>query len=57
MDDECRETLIEIAKAIEDRSPVVFMPIVAKYLREVAQMVESRDALIAELQDKLKNYK
>lgn len=53
MDDECKETLIEIARAIEERSPVIFMPLIPEYIRGIANMVNDRDLLIAELQHRL----
>jgi hypothetical protein len=53
MDDETKKTLVEIARAIDERSPVVFMPMVSEFILSVADLFEERDKTIRELQEKL----
>jgi hypothetical protein len=56
MSNDTAQTLVEIAKAIDDRSPVVFMPMVADFVRSVAHEIEKRDLMIEELQTKLSEF-
>jgi hypothetical protein len=48
--------LTDIAKAIEERSPVIFMPMVAEFLYDVASKIEERDAVIEKLQARLSEF-
>jgi hypothetical protein len=56
MDDNTKQTLTDIAKAIEERSPVIFMPMVAEFLYDVASKIEERDAVIEKLQARLSEF-
>jgi hypothetical protein len=56
MDDNTTQVLTDIAKAIEERSPVIFMPMVAEFLYDVASKIEERDAVIEKLQARLSEF-
>jgi hypothetical protein len=56
MDESTNQTLIEIAKAIEERSPIIFMPMVAEFIRDVASKIEERDVVIEKLQTRLSEF-
>jgi hypothetical protein len=56
MDDNTKQTLIEIAKAIEERSPAIFMPMVAEFLYDMASKIEERDAAIEKLRTRLSEF-
>ena len=56
MSAEQQQTLIEIAQAIEDRSPIIFMPMVSEFILSIASLIDEYEKTIESLRTELSRF-
>jgi hypothetical protein len=56
MSAEQQQTLIEIAQAIEDRSPIIFMPMVSEFILSISSLIDEYEKTIESLRTELSRF-
>jgi hypothetical protein len=51
-----QQTLIEIAQAIADRSPSIFMPMVSEFILSIASLLDEHEQTIENLKTELSRF-